>query len=266
MKSRNPDTMQCLATQLQLLLDEGRLVAKLERVTTHLWNRQRSHTHTGGIADETTVNWRVLPLQSLGSDRTCTDPGGPGSIDFADTIWRSKIPYVSSILDLIPAPLNAVRLMALGPGTISHSHADAKYRLDWGFVRLHIPVVTHPGAILLLDGVEHCWRPATLWYGDFSRPHLARNMSSLTRIHLVIDALLIPSLVTLFPTSWHHQLLHGDVLLDRQPPTLAACSHALPETSTLPRNFTGFNNNYDLDDLMGGPCSGCYSLTMGTML
>jgi aspartate beta-hydroxylase len=114
------------ATQLQLLLDEDRLVAELECVTTHLWNRQRSQTHIGGIGDETTADWRVLPLRSLGGNYARTDPGGPGPIDFADTIWRSKMPYVSSILDLIPAPLNAVRLMALGPGAISNSHMDTK--------------------------------------------------------------------------------------------------------------------------------------------
>jgi aspartate beta-hydroxylase len=59
--------------------------------------------------------------------------------------------------------------------------------------------------------------------------------------------------MTLFPTSWHHQLLYGNVLLNRQPPALAAHSRALPVTVILPSNFTEFDNNYDLQDLMDGP-------------
>ncbi|MFF0451184.1 hypothetical protein ACFYT4_33205 [Streptomyces sp. NPDC004609] len=55
---------------------------------------------------------------------------------------------------MIPAPLNAVRLMALGPGAVSKAHCDPKYRLDRGLVRLHIPIVTDPQAVLVLDGVE----------------------------------------------------------------------------------------------------------------
>lgn len=237
------------AAQLSPVFDSGRLAAELAAVTAHTWNVQRIHTYGGQVGQPAGIDWRVLPLRSLGGDPERTDPGGPGPQPFAATRWLTHLPYLAEILDSIPAPLNAVRLMALGPGAVSNPHCDPKYRLDRGLVRLHIPVVTDPAAVLVLDGVEHCWQPGTCWYGDFSREHLVRNTSAtVTRVHVVIDALLTADLAAWFPHAWQDLLTHGEVLLNRTGPAEApAWPAGLPYEALLPSGFADFDAAAPLD-------------------
>ncbi|MFE1781003.1 aspartyl/asparaginyl beta-hydroxylase domain-containing protein [Streptomyces sp. NPDC059506] len=237
------------AAQLTPVFDAARLAAELDAVTTHTWNVQRTHTYGGQVGQAAAIDWRVLPLRSLGGDPERTDPGGPGPQPFAPTRWLAQLPYLAEILALLPAPLNAVRLMALGPGAASNPHRDPKYRLDRGLVRLHIPITTTPNAVLVLDGVEHCWQPGTLWYGDFSREHLVRNTAdTVTRIHLVIDALLTAELAAWFPASWQSLLTHGEVLFNRPAPaTTPAWPAVLPYEALLPSGFADFDAAAPLD-------------------
>ncbi|GGZ81568.1 aspartyl/asparaginyl beta-hydroxylase domain-containing protein [Streptomyces echinoruber] len=230
-------------------LDTDRLAAELAAVTSHTWNVQRTHTYGGQVGQAAPIDWRVLPLRSLGGNPDRTDPGGPGPQPFAPTRWLDQLPYFAHLLDAIPAPLNAVRLMALGPGAVSEAHCDPKYRLDRGLTRLHIPIVTTPDAVLVLDGVEHCWQPGTLWYGDFSREHLVRNTSdAVTRVHVVIDALLTADLATWFPDSWRELFARGEVLLNRPAPAAAsAWPAALPYDTLLPSGFADFDAPAPLD-------------------
>ncbi|MFD7537551.1 aspartyl/asparaginyl beta-hydroxylase domain-containing protein [Streptomyces sp. NPDC059819] len=237
------------AAQLSPVFDHDKLAAELAAVTAHTWNPQRIHTYGGKVGQAAAIDWRVLPLRSLGGDPERTDPGGPGPQTFAATHWLDQLPYLGQILDSLPAPLNAVRLMALGPGAVSNPHSDPKYRLDRGIVRLHLPVITDPGAVLVLDGVEHCWQPGTFWYGDFSREHLVRNTSTaVTRVHVVIDALLTADLAAWFPAAWQQLLTRGEVLFNRIGPDPApAWSAGLPYEVLLPSGFADFDAAAPLD-------------------
>ncbi|WP_328916126.1 MULTISPECIES: aspartyl/asparaginyl beta-hydroxylase domain-containing protein [unclassified Streptomyces] len=237
------------AARLSPVFDAGRLAAELTAVTGHTWNAQRTHIYGGQVGTPAAIDWRVLPLRSLGGDPERTDPGGPGPQPFAATHWLGDLPYLAQILDSIPAPLNAVRLMALGRGAVSDPHRDPKYRLDRGIVRLHIPVVTDPAAVLVLDGVEHCWQPGTFWYGDFSREHLVRNTSqTVTRVHIVIDALLTAGLAAWFPASWQELLTHGEVLINHTNRADApAWPTGLPYEGLLPSGFADFDAAAPLD-------------------
>lgn len=235
------------AAQLESTFDAGRLARELAEVTDHRWRPQRIHNHGGGVGAASTIDWRVLPLRSPGGDSDRTDPGGPGPSDFAPTVWLQRLPYLRDILDSIPAPLNAVRLMALGPGAASQPHRDPKYALRRGMVRLHIPLVSNPGAVLVLDGVEYCWQPGQLWYGDFSRQHLVRNTGPVPRVHTVIDALLTRELADWFPPNWQTALREGDVLFNRTTPPPAPCPVPLLYTTMLPQGFTDFDHDQPLE-------------------
>jgi hypothetical protein len=237
------------AVRLAWSFDADRLQNELSAVTGHRWQPQRIQALGGKVGQEAAIDWRVLPLRSPGGDDSRTDPGGPGPADFASTAWMGRLPYLAKIVDGIPAPLNAVRLMALGPGAVCPPHHDPKYALHCGFVRLHIPLDTHPEAVLVLDGVEHRWQPGEFWYGDFSREHLVRNTGSVTRVHAVIDALLTHELAKLFPASWQGAFGRGDVLFNRPAPTAAPHSVVGPYAADLPRGFTDF----DVDQPLNGP-------------
>lgn len=235
------------AVRLAPSFDADRLAHELAEVTGHRWAPQRIHAPGGGVGAATAIDWRVLPLCSPGGDPDRTDPGGPGPVDFAPTVWLARLPYLREILGSIPAPLNAVRLMALCPGAACQPHRDPKYALHRGLMRLHIPLITHPEAVLVLDGVEHCWAAGQFWYGDFSREHMVRNTGPLTRVHAVIDALITRELAKMFPADWRSALSEGDVLFNRATPPPAAFLVALPYATALPRGFTDFDHDQPLD-------------------
>jgi aspartate beta-hydroxylase len=236
------------AVQLSPSYDAERLARELTAVTDHRWELQRISA-SGGVGAAAPIDWRVLPLRSPGGDADRTDPGGPGPVDFAPTVWLDRLPYLRTILDSLPASLNAVRLMALGPGASSRPHCDPKYALNRGMVRLHIPLISNPGAVLVLDGVEHRWQPGQLWYGDFSREHLVRNAGTIARVHTVIDALLTRELAGWFPVDWQAALGEGDVLFNRAAPPPMPCPAVPPYTTMLPQAFTDFG----ADEPLAGP-------------
>ncbi|MFF3505021.1 aspartyl/asparaginyl beta-hydroxylase domain-containing protein [Streptomyces sp. NPDC003247] len=207
--------MPAEGVRLKPAFDADRLLRELTSVREHTWDQQRVYSEDG-VGAATEVDWRCLALRSPGGDGDRTDPGGPGPRDFADTAWLDRIPYVREVLESIPAPLHAVRFMALGPDTVGIDHTDPKYGPRWGVARLHVPVVTNPDAVLFLDGVEHRWQPGDFWFGDFSRTHRVQNTGTEHRVHLVIDVLVTPGLASLFPEDWQRYFRDGEVLFNRQ--------------------------------------------------
>ncbi len=235
------------AVQLVPTFDADRMLAEVTTVTDSVWDKQRIYD-ASGVGAAADIDWRVLALRSPGGAPDRSDPGGPGPNDFAPTLLLDRMPYLREVLTQIPAPLNAVRLMALGPGAVSAEHCDPKYSLQRGLVRLHIPVVTNPDALLILDGVTHHWRPGEFWFGDFSRPHRVQNHGKTTRIHAVIDALMASELIELFPPWWRRRLTSNNVLVNRRsisdPPS--SCPW-LPYSIETPRTFTDFGHDGALD-------------------
>ncbi|MGW6706116.1 aspartyl/asparaginyl beta-hydroxylase domain-containing protein [Streptomyces sp. NPDC054956] len=239
------------AARLSTTLDAERLAAELQQVTGHAWKLQQGRAPGGQLGTVTDIDWRVLPLRAPNGDAERTDPGGPGPDTYAPTGWLERMPYLAEVIDQIPAPLNAARLMALGPGAAGERHCDPKYALARGCARLHIPITTNPDAILLLDGVEHCWQPGEFWYGDFSREHAVRNLGKTTRVHAIIDVLFTAELATLLPTDWQARLEDTDVLINRPTP---AATEPLPLPARyevlLPAGFTDFSRD---DQVLDGP-------------
>jgi hypothetical protein len=203
------------AIQLLPTFNVTRLLDDLARLDRHQWALQTTF-ETTGPAEQADFDWRALPLRSPTGSPRRTDPGGAGLDDFADTPWLSEVPYLAGILASIPAPLRSVRLLALGTGATSEVHFDTKIGFPWGNLRLHVPIVTNPGATLLMDGKIHVWQPGTFWFGDFCRLHQVANTGEHKRVHMVIDTTLTPELLMmLFPTSFLDELPPDDVLYHR---------------------------------------------------
>ncbi|MFH8565759.1 aspartyl/asparaginyl beta-hydroxylase domain-containing protein [Streptomyces sp. NPDC017988] len=202
------------AVRLLPVLDADRLVADLMTARDHLWDQQRVY-RDGVVVRQAEEDWRCLAVRSPGGDKTRTDPGGPGGAEFADTEWLDHMPYVREVLRSIPGPLFAARFMDLGPDTVGYPHRDHKFAPDWGVARLHIPVITHEKATLVLDGVTHQWQPGEFWFGDFSRMHQIQNLGTEHRVHLVVDVLVTPELAQLFPADWAEYFNGSDVLHNR---------------------------------------------------
>ncbi|MCP9985361.1 MULTISPECIES: aspartyl/asparaginyl beta-hydroxylase domain-containing protein [Streptomyces] len=223
------------AVMLRDDLDVDRLTADVAELSgSEFWALQRSF-EDGAVGEETDVDWKVLPLRAPGGDVRRTDPGGPGLDRFEDTPLMAKAPYLARVLAELGAELRSVRLMALAPGVSVAEHADTPIGLPYGYVRLHIPLVTNPGAVLVTDGAEQRWQPGTLWYADFNRPHSVRNTGDRTRIHLVADCTVDDRLLALFPEGFRARLPVSDIAYHRPvlpltPPELAefGCRFAVP--------------------------------------
>src|SRR5262245_39956594 len=134
--------------------------------------------------------WSVIPLRApadarhpvrmIYSDPTCTT--------FADTPMLDGCPYFRAVMDTFRCPLRAVRLMRLGPGSVSKEHEDLDLSFDDGKVRLHVPVVTNDAVVFRLNGVRVVLDAGSTWYLRLSDPHSAENRGVTDRVHLVIDA------------------------------------------------------------------------------
>jgi hypothetical protein len=215
--------------------DASRLAAEAHELRSVPWGAQRSYG-SGGLSGESESDWQILPLRSLGGDKERTDPGGAGLLPFADTHWLRRCAYLREVLGHVPAPLRAVRLMSLGSGARVEEHRDGKCGLPYGRLRLHVPVVTNPGALVVISGSARHWDCGRLWYGDFNQPHYVCNDGPQPRIHLVIDTLVTAALMALFPESFTASLAASQVLLARDPVDLRPseragfrCRFALPE-------------------------------------
>lgn len=188
------------AVPLRRRYELGPLVADVRALAADPWRAQRS-VGQDGVQRESTVDWKILALRSPGGDPDRTDAGGAGLVEHADTPRLAGTRALAALLADFPLPLLGVRLMALGPGARSAEHRDAKCGPPWGLVRLHVPIVTNPGALVVIDGTEYHWTAGGLWFGDFNRSHHVRNEGTETRVHLVLDCRTGPALRELLPAE-----------------------------------------------------------------
>jgi hypothetical protein len=232
-------TLPPATARLTMTFDEERLVRDVRQLREREWHLQQTIADDGSLT-QSPVDWRCLALRSLGGDPNRTDPGGPGLLEFADTPWLDKAPYLAEVLRAIPGELRSARLMALAPGVSSAEHDDNKYGPAWGTARVHVPVVTTEGALLYLDGVAYQWQPGEFWFGDFSRPHKVSNTGTVTRVHLVVDTLVTDQLLALFPSK-HREQLDGRVLINkRRVPLTGTELGAYRVGFAVPQSFLGW--------------------------
>ncbi len=188
---------------LPLRFDVERLQADLAVLEELSWPPERPFImRTPFLARTMTYHdgkWRGLALRSQGGDRERTDPGGPGLDAFADTDELARAPALREVLDSLDCEKRSVRLLLLPPGAEVQAHTDPYHGFRYGQVRLHVPIRTHTGVSMWFGDQDFHWPAGELWYADFGRPHAVENRSPVTRVHLVVDALVTPALLRLFP-------------------------------------------------------------------
>lgn len=135
-------------------------------------------------------DWSVIPLRGpatathpvmmIYSDPTCTE--------FANTPFLDSTPHCRRVLEKFHCPLQAVRLMKLGPGSRIKEHTDYDLTAESGTARLHIPIVTNARVDFKLNGTRVLLSEGECWYLRLSDPHSVENQGKSDRVHLVIDA------------------------------------------------------------------------------
>lgn len=117
---------------------------------------------------------------------------------YSKTEALEKGGYLESIIDSFDCPKHLTRLIKLEPKKNIFWHVDYK-SIDWGVVRVHIPIYTNPHIYFQISHEDCTWKPGELWYGDFSFPHRLYNASEESRTHLVMDLETNDKIKQMFP-------------------------------------------------------------------
>jgi hypothetical protein len=184
-----PDAAARFPSHLKLpyAFDVDALAAEARAFEDHEWQKHFNEAYYRG-------EWSGIALRSpFGRDTILPDPHG--TAPYADTPFLKRCPAVHGALRALGCETNSVRLLRLGPGASVLEHQDYNVGIDYGFVRLHVPVVTGPGVEFVLGGEALHFAAGECWYVDVWRPHRVANAGPQPRIHLVIDCVVEPALL-----------------------------------------------------------------------
>ena len=169
--------------RLPFTFDAGLLARDLDALSAVGWTEHFVRQNYDG-------DWSVIPLRGKAG---ATHPvmmiySDPSCTDFEDTPMLAACPYFRQVLDTFQAPLGAVRLMRLTPGSIIKEHNDMDLSFEGGTVRIHVPVVTNADVEFYLNRSRIVLDTGSAWYLRLSDPHSVVNRGTTDRVHLVIDA------------------------------------------------------------------------------
>lgn len=166
--------------RLPLTFEAAALQADLERVESHEW---MPHYNKEDFEGE----WRGAALRSVGGQAQNLRALPGAQMLYDDTELLKRCPALASVLSAFQCPIGAARLLGLAPGSVIREHCDSRLAPDFGEVRLHIPIQTHPDVEFYLCGERIVMQPGECWFLNFSLPHRVENRSPFERVHLVLD-------------------------------------------------------------------------------
>ena len=182
--------------KLPLAFDPARMRAEVAALAREEWIE---HFVPGNYEGD----WSVIPLRAMANARhpVMMIYSAPGRLDFADTRFLAACPYIQSVLNAFECPLQAARLMRLGPGSTIKEHRDHDLDHASGVARIHVPVVTSDEIEFHLNQKRVVLEAGSAWYLRLSDPHSVVNKGTSDRVHLVIDTLVNPWLDALFAAA-----------------------------------------------------------------
>jgi hypothetical protein len=163
--------------RLPFAFDLTRLIADLETCRTVEWPQHFNKTDYSG-------QWSSIALRSASGTETDIR-AHPGA--YLNTPLMRNCPYFQHILDLFDCPKEAVRLLALAPGSRIHEHRDSQTSYEYGFFRIHIPIETGNDVAFRVDGTVLPMAAGECWYANFDLLHSVHNNGRCDRVHLVLD-------------------------------------------------------------------------------
>jgi hypothetical protein len=81
----------------------------------------------------------------------------------------------------------------LEPGAVLHPHRDLTGASTNDRIRFHIPIVTNPGVEFVVNGERIFMAPGDLWCLDTSYLHAVRNDGDATRVHMIVECDISPT-------------------------------------------------------------------------
>lgn len=172
------------AARLRTDLVKPELLAELGKLAGAAWvDHPNRRDYMGG--------WSVLPLRSLAA-LTQSHPLLQAFTLEAQGSWENlpRLQESACLLHLLcglQCPIKSVRLMRLAAGAQIKPHRDRGLAMEYGEVRLHLPLRTDPAVIFLVGGQPVPMGEGELWYMNADLEHSVINGSREERVHLVVD-------------------------------------------------------------------------------
>lgn len=165
--------------KLPIRFDVPRLVQDLNTCIQQDWSNHFNEKDYSG-------EWTGISLRSA-SGNTSDIHSTPNTEGYADTSLLIQCPYFQEIIKQIVCKKEAIRLLALTPGSHIKEHRDLGLAYQFGIFRLHIPITTDELVAFKVDGTNLKMDAGDCWYANFDLPHSVEHHGSLRRIHLVLD-------------------------------------------------------------------------------
>jgi hypothetical protein len=185
------------ALRLPLLFDAELLKRDLEALRHQMTIKQPGPDHDGA--------WKGVSLVARGGDMTDLGYHNQDPRPSLKTKALANCPYFEKVIDTFKCEKRGVRLLSLDPGGIILEHHDSNESVDFGYARVHIPIVSDPRIISVLARRHYYWRPGEVWYGDYTFPHHVRNPTEITRVHLMLDLRVNDWVLSMFPLGYLRQ-------------------------------------------------------------
>ena len=166
--------------RLPLRFDADALAAEALAFAESHWERHFNTAYYEG-------DWSGIALRATGGQVSLYSDPAAGAAGFADTPALAQAPALRAALAAFGCPLTSARLLRLGAGARIREHRDYNIGLEFGELRVHVPLVTGPGVEFLLDDCALAMQPGECWYVDVTRRHQVMNPGPAARIHLVVD-------------------------------------------------------------------------------
>lgn len=165
----------------------------------------------------TSKSWSAFSLRGYGADprfiaKPSEMPKGWKTQNLEKLTWelrntgaRKALPQFEPLIRAIPGLKHRIRVMRLAAGGSIGRHSDVIDK-EMGTarsktLRIHIPISTNPGVRFTswrLDGKKKTihMRVGEAWYVDTRKPHKVENMGKTDRLHLVMDVVSCPKLLS----------------------------------------------------------------------
>jgi hypothetical protein len=161
------------AWRLPIAIDAARLADEFDALS-----RAEFAAHPSGFAGNSAL--RLVTVR--GEENDDFPLTGPLALTPVGGQWR----YFRQILAALGVPVSRSRVMRLAAGARGPEHMDANHH--WHrHRRIHIPLMTNPGAVLRCRGEEWHMPLGEAWSFDHLTMHSVENAGGEDRLHIVVD-------------------------------------------------------------------------------
>jgi hypothetical protein len=195
----------------------------------------------------------IIPLISL-EGKTSNLHGFSSGENFYETKYLKNSPCIKSFIDSLPGKKFSCRISTLNGQSEIYPHRDYFRSLEFGVVRLHLPLKTSKDISFNFDTKKYNLEVGYLHYVDISQVHYLSNPTNKERVHLIIDLEVTIELLKIFQLSkfenklryLNHNITYQDIKFKKLKVVIDVHKLPFPLSTSKSNTFeiTQVDNNY----------------------